>query len=67
MQEQVDPTLPESAKASEQWGHVVSRSAFANILILDTTGKLSMMTREQPGQEIDFGDEIREKAKALIT
>ncbi|KXG46080.1 uncharacterized protein PGRI_049360 [Penicillium griseofulvum] len=46
-------------------GEVEGRNGFANILINDTTGKLSMMTGADPSNPADFGPEIKAKALAL--
>ncbi|KAF1980698.1 hypothetical protein K402DRAFT_399210 [Aulographum hederae CBS 113979] len=43
---------------------VMSRCMLQNLLCHDTTGKLDMMSHEDPSNPIDFGDEIREKSKA---
>ncbi|KAJ6133325.1 hypothetical protein N7471_008540 [Penicillium samsonianum] len=45
-------------------GEVEGRNAFANMLINDKSGKLSMMTGGDPSNPADFGAEI--KSKALI-
>ncbi|KAJ5970657.1 uncharacterized protein N7479_000575 [Penicillium vulpinum] len=44
---------------------VEGRNGFANILVNDTTGKLSMMTGGDPSNPADFGAEIKAKALAL--
>ncbi|KAJ5816400.1 hypothetical protein N7447_008633 [Penicillium robsamsonii] len=44
---------------------VEGRNGFANMLINDTSGKLSMMTGGNPSNPADFGAEIKAKALAL--
>ncbi|OQE38629.1 hypothetical protein PENCOP_c008G03558 [Penicillium coprophilum] len=46
-------------------GEVEGRNAFANMLINDTSGKLSMMTGADPSNPADFGAEIKAKALAF--
>ncbi|KAJ5472971.1 hypothetical protein N7530_006972 [Penicillium desertorum] len=46
-------------------GEVEGRNAFANMLINDTSGKLSMMTGSNPSNPADFGAEIKAKAQIL--
>ncbi|KAF4166473.1 hypothetical protein CNMCM6936_006437 [Aspergillus lentulus] len=45
---------------------VLGRNNFTNTLVNDTTGKLALMTGGDPNNPVDFGEEIREKAKALV-
>lgn len=69
----VDPTLAAEARPGEDskngkqegWEDVVGRNMFANVLIHDTTGKLAAMTGEKGGEEIDFGDDVKNAAKAF--
>lgn len=51
--------------ARDTVNEVVGRNSFANVLLNDTTGKLSMMTGGDPDNPIDFGPEIKAKAKDL--
>lgn len=51
--------------AHEQVQEVLSRNNLASMLIGDTTGKLVLITGGDPSRPVDFGDEIREKARAL--
>jgi hypothetical protein len=44
---------------------VIGRNKFAKTLIEDTSGKLALLTGGDPGKPLDFGEEIREKAKVL--
>ncbi|CAG8353349.1 unnamed protein product [Penicillium nalgiovense] len=46
-------------------GEVEGRNAFVNMLINDTSGKLSMMTGGNPSNPADFGAEIKAKAQIL--
>ena len=52
--------------ARDKLQEVKSRNQFANILVNDSTGKLALMTGGDPANPVDFGDDIRQKAKALI-
>ena len=61
---QIDPEL-KGKEDQEVFKDVVGRCFFTEILINDTTGKLAMMTGERPGQNIDFGDEVREASKNI--
>lgn len=45
---------------------VLERNQFANLLVSDTTGKLALMTGGDPRNPVDFGDEIRQRARALV-
>ncbi|OJJ34180.1 hypothetical protein ASPWEDRAFT_42102 [Aspergillus wentii DTO 134E9] len=51
--------------ARDQVSEVYGRNNFANILVNDTTGKLALLTGGDPSNPVDFGDDIRSKAKAL--
>lgn len=53
------------SEARSQAQEVVSRNQFANMLVSDQTGKLALMTGGDPTNPLDFGDEIREKARIL--
>ncbi|KGO75286.1 hypothetical protein PITC_001500 [Penicillium italicum] len=44
---------------------IEGRNAFANMLINDKSGKLSMMTGGDPSNPADFGAEIKNKALIL--
>lgn len=61
---QVDPSVPESQQTD--FRECLERCMFAQLLIEDQTGKLSAMTQEEPGEELDFGEDIREAAKELV-
>ncbi|OJJ84242.1 uncharacterized protein ASPGLDRAFT_35523 [Aspergillus glaucus CBS 516.65] len=52
-------------EARSQAQEVLSRNQFANMLVSDRTGKLALMTGGDPANPLDFGDEIRGKARAL--
>ncbi|KAJ5930426.1 hypothetical protein N7466_005919 [Penicillium verhagenii] len=54
-----DPTAMETVK------EVVGRNQFSNLLLNDTSGKLSLMTGGDPSNPIDFGADIKAKAGAL--
>ncbi|KAF7131011.1 hypothetical protein CNMCM5793_003946 [Aspergillus hiratsukae] len=54
------------ANARSQAQDVLGRNNFTNTLVNDTTGKLALMTGGDPTNPVDFGEEIREKAKALV-
>lgn len=45
---------------------VLSRNAFASTLVNDSSGKLALMTGGDPGQQVDFGERIREKVKGVV-
>ncbi|KAF2460447.1 hypothetical protein BDY21DRAFT_369459 [Lineolata rhizophorae] len=51
------------AQQKELRRDIAERTIFQEILITDTTGKLSMMTMEQPGRQVDFGEEVVRRAK----
>ncbi|KAF7173577.1 hypothetical protein CNMCM6106_007633 [Aspergillus hiratsukae] len=53
------------ANARSQAQDVLGRNNFTNTLVNDTTGKLALMTGGDPTNPVDFGEEIREKAKAI--
>ena len=61
--DELDPTVP--ASQNEQWSEVLQRSLFANILINDQPEKLSKLTQEDEGKELEFGEKIRAAAGAL--
>ncbi|BCR91571.1 uncharacterized protein ACHE_70414A [Aspergillus chevalieri] len=52
-------------EAREQAQEVLSRNQFANMLVSDRSGKLALMTGGDPTNPLDFGDDIRGKARAL--
>ena len=52
-------------KAREAVDEVVGRNGFANVLLNDSSGKLSMMTGGDPSNPVDFGPDIKAKSKAL--
>ncbi|PKX91681.1 uncharacterized protein P174DRAFT_443658 [Aspergillus novofumigatus IBT 16806] len=54
------------ANARSMAQDVLGRNNFTNTLVNDTTGKLALMTGGDPNNPVDFGEEIREKAKALV-
>ena len=59
-----DPEL-KSAQARNDFSEAYERCIFTQMLVNDKTGKLSLMTGEQPGKELDFGDEVRKAADGL--
>jgi len=64
----VDPTLPMRARRSEMWTDVSSRKAMAQMLILDTSGKLEAMNSMGGYSDdagIEFTDEIKAAAEDL--
>jgi len=64
----VDPALPMRARRSEMWTDVSSRNTMAQMLILDTTGKLEAMNRMGGYSDdtgIEFTDEIKAAAEDL--
>ncbi|KAH1291792.1 hypothetical protein KXV81_005475 [Aspergillus fumigatus] len=54
------------ANARRMAQDVLGRNNFTNALVNDTTGKLALMTGGDPNNPVDFGEDIREKAKALV-
>lgn len=44
---------------------VVGRNQFATLLLNDSSGKLSLMTGSDPSNPVDFGSDIKAKARAL--
>ena len=64
----VDPANPARGPRKEMWNDVHSRNAMAEMLILDTTGKLEMMNRMGGYSDdagVDFTDEIKAAAQKL--
>lgn len=53
------------AESKKQVTDVMGRNSFTNVLINDTSGKLALLTGGDPGRPVDFGEEIKEKAKVL--
>ncbi|KAJ5998870.1 hypothetical protein N7451_006680 [Penicillium sp. IBT 35674x] len=53
------------SSAQETVKEVVGRNQFANLLLNDSSGKLSLMTGGDPSNPVDFGPEIKAKADAL--
>ncbi|KAH1325320.1 hypothetical protein KXX47_009769 [Aspergillus fumigatus] len=53
------------ANARRMAQDVLGRNNFTNALVNDTTGKLALMTGGDPNNPVDFGEDIREKAKAI--
>ncbi|KAJ5639506.1 uncharacterized protein N7484_007368 [Penicillium longicatenatum] len=51
--------------ATETVKEVIGRNQFANLLLNDSSGKLSLMTGGDPSNPIDFGPDIKAKASAL--
>lgn len=51
--------------ALETVKEVVGRNQFANLLLNDSSGKLSLMTGGDPTNPVDFGADIKAKAEAL--
>lgn len=51
--------------ALETVKEVVGRNQFANLLLNDSSGKLSLMTGGDPSNPVDFGADIKAKAEAL--
>lgn len=41
----------------------MGRNSFADTLVNDRSGKLALLTGGDPTNPVDFGDEIRNKAK----
>lgn len=64
----IDPEkfLAGDKDARQQVSEVIARNHFANELINDKTGKLAMMTGDDPNNPVDFGPEIKAKAQALL-
>ena len=60
----IDSSLPDSQK--DQWLDVVQRTYKAQILICEQPRKLSELTHEEEGDELDFGDQIRDAASKLV-
>lgn len=52
-------------EARQQAQEVLERNQFAYTIVSDTSGKLALMTGGDPRNPVDFGDTIREKARAL--
>ncbi|KAF7718777.1 Uncharacterized protein PECH_004236 [Penicillium ucsense] len=52
-------------KARETVQEVVGRNQFTSVLANDNSGKLAMMTGGDPTNPIDFGHDIKAKAKAV--
>ncbi|KAJ9304953.1 hypothetical protein DTO217A2_5606 [Paecilomyces variotii] len=52
--------------ARQQVTEVLARNRFANELINDKTGKLAMMTGDDPRNPVDLGPDIKAKAQALL-
>lgn len=44
---------------------VVGRNQFASLLLNDSSGKLSLMTGSDPSNPVDFGPDVKAKARAL--
>lgn len=61
---QLDPEL-KSKTAKEEFRDVLERCIFSQILVNDTTGKLSMMTGEKPGEGVEFGPEVKAAADKI--
>lgn len=53
------------ADARQQAQEVLGRNQFALAIVNDTSGRLALMTGGDPANPVDFGDEVREKARAL--
>ena len=53
-------------QARDQAQDVFQRNAFANTLANDRSGKLALMTGGDPVNPVAFGDDIRQKTKALV-
>ncbi|KAJ5116204.1 hypothetical protein N7456_000552 [Penicillium angulare] len=53
------------SSAAETVKEVVGRNQFSNLLLNDSSGKLSLMTGGDPSNPIDFGPQIKEKARIL--
>ncbi|KAJ5613762.1 hypothetical protein N7528_007416 [Penicillium herquei] len=51
--------------AHETVKEVIGRNQFANLLLNDSSGKLSLMTGGDPSNPIDFGPDIKAKARSL--
>ena len=51
--------------AHKQAKEILGRNRFACTIVYDTTGGLGFLTGSDPNVQIDFGDEIRTKVKAL--
>lgn len=52
--------------AREQVQEVVGRNQFACMLLNDSSGKLSLMTGSDPNNPVDFGPNVKAKARALM-
>ena len=52
--------------AREQVQEVIGRNQFACMLLGDSSGKLSVMTGSDPNNPVDFGANVKAKARALI-
>lgn len=44
---------------------IIGRNGFAEMLTGDTTGKLAMLTRADPANPVDFGEDVKAKAKIM--
>ncbi|KAJ5668252.1 uncharacterized protein N7477_006822 [Penicillium maclennaniae] len=51
--------------AREQVLEVVGRNQFTYVLLNDSSGKVSVMTGSDPNNPVDFGANIKAKARAL--
>lgn len=51
--------------AREQVQEVIGRNQFACVLLNDSSGKLSLMTGSDPNNPVDFGANVKAKARAL--
>lgn len=54
-----DPAARDAAQ------EVLGRNQFANVLLNDSSGKLALMTGSDPTNPLDFGPEIKAKARVL--
>lgn len=52
-------------QAKKELQDIHGRCMFTELLITDTTGKTAIMTGGDPRKPMDFGDDVREKVKAL--
>ncbi|GAD92244.1 conserved hypothetical protein [Paecilomyces variotii No. 5] len=62
----VDKLRAGDKAARQQVTEVLARNRFANELISDKSGKLAMMTGDDPRNPVDLGPDIRAKAQALL-
>jgi len=60
---QCDPALP--AIQGQEWSDVQQRFLFCKMLIVDFPQQLSQITGKKPGEELDFGNDIKSLAASV--